>query len=86
MVIFLYNFEDENYVYYLAAMNLRRIREEKNITQAELAEKSNYSEGFIMNIESKKYFQSFSLGTLWRFAIVLKVDIREFFLPIDERH
>lgn len=45
----------------------------------ELASKSTYSVGFIMNIESDSYLQTFSLGTLWRFAKVLGVDIKEFF-------
>ena len=44
----------------------------------------NYSEGFIMNIESNKYLQTFSLGTLWKFAQVLDIDIRELFIPIDD--
>ncbi len=34
-----------------------------------------------MNIESK-YPQTFSLGTVWTFAKVLNVDIREMFAPI----
>ncbi len=37
-----------------------------------------------MNIESEKYYQTFSLGTLWKFADVLNIDIKEFFKPIDE--
>ena len=35
------------------------------------------------NIESKKYHQTFSLGTLWKFANVLGIDIRDLFDPID---
>ncbi len=74
---------DENYVYYLVSRNLRRIRKEKGLTQEKLAELSNYSVGFIMNIESEKYYQTFSLGTLWQFGKALNVDIREFFKPLD---
>jgi transcriptional regulator with XRE-family HTH domain len=33
-----------------------------------------YSTQFISNIESKNH-QTFSLGTLWRLAIVLNIDI-----------
>ena len=77
------NKNDENYVYYLVGQNLKRIRKEKNVTQERLSELSTYSLGFIMNIESNKYLQTFSLGTIWRFASVLKVDIREFFKPLD---
>lgn len=74
---------DENYVYYLVGQNLRRIRKKKRITQEKLALLSTYSQGFIMNIESKKYHQTFSLGTIWQFSKVLNVDIREFFRPLD---
>lgn len=74
---------DENYVYYLVSRNLKRIRKEKVLTQEKLAELSNYSVGFIMNIESEKYYQTFSLGTLWQFGKALNVDIREFFRPLD---
>lgn len=74
---------DENYVYYLVSRNLKRTRKEKGLTQEKLAELSNYSVGFIMNIESEKYYQTFSLGTLWQFGKALNVDIREFFRPLD---
>lgn len=67
----------------LVSRNLKRIRKEKGLTQEKLAELSNYSLGFIMNIESEKYYQTFSLGTLWQFGKALNVDIREFFRPLD---
>lgn len=78
------NKNDENYVYFLVAKNLKRIRKEKKLTQTLFAEKCNYSTGFIMNIESKKYYQTFSLGTIWKFAQVLNVDIRELFKPLED--
>ena len=80
----LHNKNDENYIYYLVAHNLKTIRNEKGLTQAKFAELCNYSEGFIMNIESNKYLQTFSLRTLWKFAQVLDIDIRELFIPIDD--
>lgn len=74
---------DENYIYYVVSKNLKRIRKEKKLTQQQLADLSNYSVGFIMNIESEKYYQTFSLETLWQFSKVLDVDVREFFKPLD---
>ena len=38
----------------------------------------NYSTQFISNIESKTH-QTFSLGTLWRIARVLDIDIKDLF-------
>lgn len=77
------NIKDENYIYYLVAKNLKKHRKIKGLTQSKFAEMCNYSVGFIMNIESEKYYQTFSLGTLWKFAEVLNIDIREFFLPLE---
>ena len=59
-------------------------RKLKGLTQSKFAELCNYSDGFIMNIESEKYHQTFSLGTLWKFAEVLNIDIRALFKPIEE--
>lgn len=80
------NKDDENYVYYLVAKNLKKQRKLKGLTQSQFAEKCSYSDGFIMNIESDKYYQTFSLGTLWKFAEVLNIDIRELFVPINEEN
>lgn len=69
-------------MYYLVAYNLKKQRKLNSLTQSQLAEMCNYSDGFIMNIESPNYHQTFSLGTIWKFAEVLKIDIRELFVPI----
>ena len=76
--------KDENYVYYLVGQNLKKIRKIKHYSVTKLAMECNYSEGFIMNIESPNYNQTFSLGTIWKFASVLDIDIRELFKPLDE--
>ena len=69
---------DENYVYELVSKNIKKIRKEYGLTQEQLANKINYSTQFISNIESKNH-QTFSLGTLWRIARVLDIDISLFF-------
>lgn len=78
------NKNDENYVYYLVGQNLKRIRKLKHFTITKFALECNYSEGFIMNIESPNYKQTFSLGTIWKFSIILGVDIRELFEPLNK--
>ena len=80
------NKKDENYVYYLVAKNLKKYRKFKGLTQKQFAELCNYSDGFIMNIESEKYYQTFSLGTLWKFSEVLDIDIRNLFEPINDKN
>ena len=76
--------KDEYYVYYLVGQNLRKQRKLKHLTVAKFSQMCNYSEGFIMNIESPNYKQTFSLGTIWTFAKVLGIDIRVLFEPLDE--
>ena len=74
----------EEYIYYLVGQNLKKQRKLKNLTITKFAMICNYSEGFIMNIESPNYKQTFSLGTIWTFAKVLGIDIRVLFEPLDE--
>lgn len=70
----MFNRNDENYIYELVSKNIKKIRKEKGLTQEQLAQKIDYSTQFISNIESKNH-QTFSLGTLWRIALVLDIDI-----------
>lgn len=74
----MFNRNDENYVYELVSKNIKKIRKEKGLTQEQLATKMDYSTQFISNIESKNH-QTFSLGTLWRLALVLNIDIKDLF-------
>ena len=74
----------EEYIYYLVGQNLKKQRKLKHLTITKFAMMCNYSEGFIMNIESPNYKQTFSLGTIWTFAKVLGIDIRVLFEPLDE--
>ena len=69
-----FNRNDENYVYGFIGKNIKKYRKEKGITQAKLAELSNYSKQFISNIENNVH-QTFSIGTLWRLSLVLEVDM-----------
>ncbi len=74
---------DENYVYQLVSKNIKKQRKAKKLTQKQLAEKMSYSTQFISNIESKNH-QTFSLGTLWRIALVLDIDISLLFKEDDK--
>lgn len=76
--------KDENYIYYLVGQNLKKQRKLKHLTITKFAILCNYSEGFIMNIESPNYKQTFSLGTVWTFAKTLGIDIRVLFEPLDD--
>lgn len=69
---------DENYIYEVVSKNIKKQRRLKGWTQQQLASRMNYSTQFISNIESKNH-QTFSLGTLWRIALVLGIDIKTLF-------
>lgn len=69
---------DENYIYEVVSRNIKYMRKQKGLTQEQLAAKINYSTQFISNIESKN-FQTFSLGTIWRIALILDLDMDTLF-------
>lgn len=75
---------DENYVYYFVRKNVAKYRKEKGWTQEELAEKSTYSKQFISNIENNVH-KTFSLGTLWRLALVLEIDMYKLCIEEDKK-
>lgn len=77
------NTTDLDVVYTTIGQNLKRLRKQAGMSPEEFAEESCYSLGFIMNLESNSYVQSVSLGTVWVFAIVLGVEMKEFFEPIN---
>lgn len=81
----MFNRNDENYVYEIVSKNIKKQRQQKGLTQEQLAQKMSYSTQFISNIESKNH-QTFSLGTLWRLALVLNIDIAELFKEEDTKN
>lgn len=65
--------DDENYIYEVISKNIKKYRKLKGWTQEKLANEINYSLSFIRGIESN-YHQTFSLGAIWRIAMVLGID------------
>ena len=55
--------DDNKYIYAIVGKNIQRIRKEKGLTQVQLANLVQYSEGTIANIENNS-FQTFSLEFL----------------------
>ena len=73
------NINDKNYYYNIVRVNIRKYREEKGFTRKMLAEKIDYSEDYIKEIESLSKKKGFSIVVLGRIADVLGVDIKDFF-------
>ena len=79
------NKSDNKYIYVIAGKNIKRIREEKGLTQVQLADLIKYNEGTISNIENDS-FQTFSLEFLYIISKKLKVPMSEFFKEIDQNN
>ena len=70
----------EDYIYEIVSQNIRKYRKEKNMTQAELAEKCDLSHEFIRRIESTKGKKKFTITTVYKISISLNVVIYKFFI------
>lgn len=75
----MFKVEDENYVYVLVSKNFKRIRKAKGLTKEEVAKSMGCTKAFLGNIESDKYYQTFSIPTVVKMAEALSVDISELF-------
>lgn len=66
-------------VYELIAKNIKFYRKEKKMTQAELAEKTEYSHEFIRRIEAPNSKKNFSLEAVSNIANALDIDLELLF-------
>lgn len=74
-----------NDTYEIIASNIKNYRKLANMTQAELADKTNYSHEFIRRIEapsSKKYF---SIDTVVQISKALDINVEKLFEGINEK-
>lgn len=62
-------------IYEIIAANIKSKRKDAKITQAELAERSNYSHEFIRRIEAPNGKKYFSLNTLVKIADALDIRV-----------
>jgi len=66
----------------IIAGNIRRVRKEMGLTQAELAERSGISSGYMCDIERSRRWPSADIIT--RLSDVLKMDPFQLFLPTED--
>lgn len=62
-------------IYEIIAANIKKYRKEAKITQAELAERGNYSHEFIRRIEAPNGKKYFSVNTLVKIADALDIKV-----------
>ena len=75
----------KNYdVYDIISKNIRRYRQEANMTQEELATKANYCHQFIRRIEAPNVKKTFSLNTVYRISKALNREFNEMFIEYSD--
>ena len=70
---------NEANIYDIIRINIKKIRQEKGLTQAQLAEKTDLSHDYIRQIESLKVANTFSVDTLYRIAKALEINPSKLF-------
>ena len=71
-------------IYELISFNVKKYRKEAHLTQAQLAEKCQYSHEFIRRIEAPNVKKCFSVATISIIAEALEIDIRKLFDKIED--
>lgn len=72
-----------NDIYDVIAANIKVKRKEANLTQAELADLTEYSHEFIRRIEAPNTKKYFSVETLVQIAKALDIKMEDLFVGID---
>ena len=63
--------------------NIKYYRLKSNMTQEQLAEKSDLSVSYIKQIESGKEFKNITFNTFSKIAKALNIDVKELFSEIE---
>lgn len=71
-------------IYEVVAKNIKYYRKSRKITQAELAERTEYSHEFIRRIEAPNSKKNFSLDAVSNIADALDIDIELLFKKNDK--
>ena len=72
-------------IYELIAKNIKYYRKSRNMTQAELAEKTEYSHEFIRRIEAPNSKKNFSKDAVSNIANALDIDIKLLFEKREDK-
>lgn len=73
-------------IYEIVAKNIKFYRKSKNMTQAQLAEKTEYSHEFIRRIEAPNSKKNFSIDAVCNIATALEIDIELLFEKKDREN
>ena len=70
---------DDEYYYSLVRINVRKYRNERNLTQQDLADMTDLSREYICDIENESRNKHVTIYVLGRIAEALEVNIQDFF-------
>ncbi len=70
-------------VYLTIAKNIKKYRQQRNLTQQSLASKSGYSYAYIRRVEGPTCIKHFSIQTIYNLSKALNVNIKELFEEDD---
>lgn len=73
-------------IYEIVAKNIKFYRKQRNITQAQLAEKTEYSHEFIRRIEAPNSKKNFSIDAVSNIAEALEINIELLFEKKDREN
>ena len=71
----MYNFEFDEDIYLTIRKNIKKYRQEKGMTAAQLAESVELSHEFIRQLESNNKKYTLSVRTLYKIGVVLGVSL-----------
>lgn len=81
------NKKEKHYdIYEIVAKNIKYYRKQRNITQAQLAEKTEYSHEFIRRIEAPNSKKNFSIDAVSNIANALDINIELLFEKKDHEN
>lgn len=69
----------DEYWYSIIRKNIKKIRLEKGLTQAQVGILTDLSREYITDIENEKRNKHFTIAVIGRIALALETDIKEFF-------
>ena len=79
--------KDKHYdIYEIIAKNIKFYRKNKNNTQAQIAEKTEYTHEFIRRIEAPNSKKNFSIDAVSNIANALEIDIELLFEKKDREN
>lgn len=75
--------DQNDYLYTIVRTNIKKYRKIRGLTMQQLADKCDFSHGFIRDLESLKITKRPRLDSLGRIANALNIDIRQLFDEIN---